>query len=163
MATKELVTLPWFREGLGGRAWSPALRVGPWLFVSGVTAVDYRTMRTVGATGGTETTPARLDPEAQWRQVLTNLREIVQAAGGTLDDVVLANVYVTDMQYYVQYERIRREFFQPPYPVCTAVAVQRLVHPDWVLEIEAVAYIEHAGRSAPVGPRRARRPVSRPV
>jgi enamine deaminase RidA (YjgF/YER057c/UK114 family) len=147
VAIKQLVSLPEFQQGLGGRAWSPALRVGPWLFVSGVTAVDYQTMRTVGAEGGDETTPARLDPEAQWRQVLGNLRRIVEAAGGTMDDVVLANVYVTDMQYYVRYEHIRREFFRPPYPVCTAIQVGGLVHPNWVLEIEAIAYIDNeAGR-----------------
>lgn len=145
MTVKQLVTLPEFHQGLGGRAWSPALKVGPWLFVSGVTAVDYGSMRTVGAMGGDDITPARLDPEAQWRQVLSNLRRIVEAAGGSMDDVVLANVYVTDMRYYVEYEHIRKEFFRPPYPVCTAVAVQRLVHPNWVLEIEAVAYLGEPG------------------
>ena len=38
-------------------------------------------------------------------------------------------------------KHIRSEYFTPPYPVCTAVAVRDLVHPDWILEIEAIAYI----------------------
>jgi enamine deaminase RidA (YjgF/YER057c/UK114 family) len=57
-------------------------------------------------------------------------------------DIVMANVFVTDMQYYAHYQHIREEFFTPPYPVCTAVAVRSLVHPDWILEIEAIAYLE---------------------
>jgi enamine deaminase RidA (YjgF/YER057c/UK114 family) len=36
------------------------------------------------------------------------------------------------------------EVFNPPYPVCTALAVRGLVHPDWILEIECMAYIEPA-------------------
>jgi enamine deaminase RidA (YjgF/YER057c/UK114 family) len=56
--------------------------------------------------------------------------------------VVLANVFVTDMRYYYEYQWIREEFFEPPYPVCTAVAVRALVNPEWVLEIEVQAYIE---------------------
>ncbi len=142
MARKQLVTIPAYASVLGGRVWSPGLKVGPWLFLSGVTAVDYATMRTVGAEGGTATTPPRIDPEAQWRQVLKNIKLLVEAAGGTMDDIVLANVFVTDMQYYAHYQHIRSEFFSPPYPVCTAVAVRGLVHPDWILEMEAIAYID---------------------
>lgn len=149
MARKQLILGPHhYTEGLGGRIWSPGLKVGPWLFLSGVTPVDYRTMTTVGASGGTSTTPSRIDPEAQWRQVLSNIKEMVEAAGGTMDDIVLANVYVTDMQYYAHYQEIRKEFFNPPYPVCTAVAVRGLVHPDWVLEIEAIAYIDDGADTA---------------
>jgi enamine deaminase RidA (YjgF/YER057c/UK114 family) len=61
-----------------------------------------------------------------------------------MKDVVLANVFVTDMHYYTDYEWIRKEFFEPPYPVCTALEVSRLVHPDWVLEIEVMAYIDES-------------------
>jgi enamine deaminase RidA (YjgF/YER057c/UK114 family) len=46
------------------------------------------------------------------------------------------------MRYYYEYQWIREEFFEPPYPVCTAVAVRALVNPEWVLEIEVQAYIE---------------------
>lgn len=146
MARKQVVTIPAYASGLGGRVGSPGLKVGPWLFLSGVTAVDYATMRTVGAEGGTTTTPPRIDPEAQWRQVLKNVKLLVEAAGGTMDDIVLANVFVTDMQYYAHYQHIRSEFFSPPYPVCTAVAVRGLVHPDWILEMEAIAYIDGEDR-----------------
>lgn len=141
---KQLVTRPGFEEGLGGRIWSPGLKIGPWLLLSGITAVNWKTGTTVGVSGGTAMTPGTVDPEAQWRQVLTNIKEMVEAAGGTMRDVVLANVFVTDMRFYYEYEWIRKEFFEPPYPVCTAVAVRGLVSPDWILEIEVMAYIELA-------------------
>jgi enamine deaminase RidA (YjgF/YER057c/UK114 family) len=140
---KELVVSPGYKGGLGGRAWSPGLRVGPWLFLSGITSVDYQAGKTVGR--GEEPAPftqGKVDPEAQWRQVLTNIKEIVEGAGGTMADIVLANVYVTDMSYYYDYQWVRNEFFVEPYPVCTAIEVSQLVHPDWVLEIEIQAYIE---------------------
>jgi enamine deaminase RidA (YjgF/YER057c/UK114 family) len=141
VVNKEAVTVPAYRGGLGGRAWSPALRVGPWLFVSGITAVDYEKGETVGLSGGSDMTPPSVDPELQWRQVLTNIKTVVEAAGGTMRNIVLANVFVTDMRYYYEYEWIRREFFEPPYPVCTAVAVRSLVRPEWLLEIEIQAYL----------------------
>jgi len=141
---KQIIAAPDFKGGLGGRIWSPGLKLGPWLFLSGVTAVDYTAMKTVGVGDPRTLTPRKRDPEAQWRQVLTNIREIVETAGGTMSDVVQANVFVTDMHYYYDYEWIRKEFFTEPYPVCTAVEVASLVHPDWIVEIEVMAYIAEA-------------------
>jgi 2-iminobutanoate/2-iminopropanoate deaminase len=88
-------------------------------------------------------TPPKKDPEAQWRQVLTNIRSMMEQAGGTMADVVMANVFVTDMHYYYDYEWVRQEFFVEPYPVCTAVEVGSLVHTDWMLEVEVIGYIEN--------------------
>lgn len=140
---KEPVAIPGYKGGLGGRAWSPALKVGPWLFLSGITAVDYQQGKTVGrAPQPAPFTPGKVDPEAQWRQVLSNIKAVVEAAGGTMADVVVANVFVTDMSYYYDYEYVRKEFFTEPFPVCTAVEVGSLVHPEWILEIEVQAYIE---------------------
>jgi enamine deaminase RidA (YjgF/YER057c/UK114 family) len=139
---KQIITAPGYQGGLGGRAWSPGLRFGPWLFMSGITAVDYEHGSNVGRGESTHTTPGTIDPEAQWRQVLTNIKGIVENAGGSMSDVVMANVFVTDMHFYYQYEWIRKEFFTEPYPVSTAVEVGSLVHPDWILEIECIAYID---------------------
>lgn len=146
---KHVITAPGYKGGLGGRAWSPGLKIGPWLMLSGVTSVDYRTHRTAGVgEPPSPMTPGTVDAEAQWRQVLTNIKHLVEEAGGTMADVVLANVFVTDIHYYYDYEWIRRDFFSEPYPVCTAVEVSRLVHPDWVLEIECLAYIDYGSADA---------------
>ena len=61
----------------GGRPYSPALRVGDWLIVSGQ-----------AATGADEEVVGRGDPEAQWRQCLANIEELVSEAGGSMADVV---------------------------------------------------------------------------
>lgn len=142
MVQKQVITMPGYEGGLGGRAWSPGLRVGPWLFLSGITPVDYENNRNAGRGEGSHTTPGEIDPVAQWRQVLGNIKKMVEAAGGTMADIVMANVFVTDMHFYYQYEWVRKEFFEEPYPVCTALEVGSLVHPDWILEIECIAYIE---------------------
>jgi 2-iminobutanoate/2-iminopropanoate deaminase len=140
---KQLITTPGYKGGLGGRAWSPGIKVGPWLFLSGITAVDYNAGRTVGrGDPPSPFTPGTPDPEAQWRQVLSNIKAVIEGAGGTMADVVVANVFVTDMHFYYDYEWVRREFFEEPYPVCTSVEVSSLVSPDWILEIEVQAYIE---------------------
>lgn len=140
---KQVITSPDYKGGLGGRVWSPGLKVGPWLYVSGITAVDYGTQTMVGVgEQPSPMTPGKVDAEAQWRQVLSNIKGLVENAGGTMGDIVMANVFVTDMHYYYDYEWVRREYFVEPYPVCTAVEVSRLVHPDWVLEIECIAHIE---------------------
>jgi enamine deaminase RidA (YjgF/YER057c/UK114 family) len=142
VAEKQLITRSGYKGGLGGRAWSPGIKVGPWLFLSGVTAVDYDKGVTVGRGEPRSMTPGSPDPEAQWRQVLSNIKDLVEAAGGTMADIVLANVFVTDMHFYYDYEWVRKEYFVEPYPVCTAVECSSLVHPDWILEIEVQAYIE---------------------
>ena len=141
MAKKELIVRKGYEGGLGGRYWSPGIKVGPWLFLSGVTSVDYDKGVTVGRGEPRPMTPGSPDPEAQWRQVLTNIKDLMEAAGGTMDDIVLANVFVTDMSFYYDYEWVRGEFFNEPYPVCTSVEVASLVHPDWLLEIEVQAYL----------------------
>lgn len=142
---KQVITAPDYKGGLGGRIWSPGLKVGPWLFLSGITAVDYGSSENVGVgPQPNPMTPGAVDVEAQWRQVLTNIKNVVEGAGGSMADIVQANVFVTDMHFYFEYEWVRREFFVEPYPVCTALEVTRLVHPDWVLEIECVAYIDES-------------------
>jgi enamine deaminase RidA (YjgF/YER057c/UK114 family) len=133
---------PGHEAGLGGRIWSPGIKKGPWLFLSGITSVDYESAATVGIEERSAMTPPKIDPEQQWRQVLSNIGSLLEVAGGTVADVLLANVFVTDMHYYTDYQWIREEFFVEPYPVCTSVEVGRLVSPNWCLEIECTAYIE---------------------
>lgn len=135
----EKIAIPGLRS-VGDRLWSQALRAGPWVLLSGQVAVDHD-QRTVGIESGSSTTVGPVDPAAQWRQALGNIKELVEAAGGTMADVVKCNVYVTDVRYYVNYQHIRGEFFSDPYPVSTAFVVHQLVHPDWIIEIEAEAYI----------------------
>jgi reactive intermediate/imine deaminase len=66
------------------------------------------------------------DVEAQIRQVFDNLKAIVVAAGATLDDVVKANIYLTDLSHFALVNKVMAEYFREPYPARAAVGVAAL-------------------------------------
>src|SRR5262245_10450571 len=83
------------------------------------------------------------DAAAQVEQAFANLRTVVQACGGTLDDVVKLNIYVTDASYRPAVAAARqRHFKQGQYPASTYVVVSALAVPQLLVEVEAVAMIE---------------------
>jgi enamine deaminase RidA (YjgF/YER057c/UK114 family) len=108
------------------------VRVGNQVYVAGQTAVDER---------GNVVGKGNID--AQARQVFRNLQKCLEAAGANFDQVVKLNIYSTDLDAHLPaLTKTRREFF-PREPVAsTTIQVPRLVHPDWLLEIEAVAVLE---------------------
>ena len=114
----------------GGRPYSPAMRVGDQLYISGQVPIDGS-----GATVG----PG--DPVAQTRQCFENIKELVEAAGGSMDDIFWLTSYVTDMRVFMEHPEIRTEFLSPPYPASTVVQVGSLAQPGWMIEIEARAYL----------------------
>lgn len=84
---------------------------------------------------------AKGDVAGQTRQVLVNIRTVLESVGGTLDDVVSVVVYVTDLAGLKQIHEVRSQFFKPPYPASTLVQVSGLVKPDYLIEIAAIASI----------------------
>ena len=83
------------------------------------------------------------DMRAQTCQILDNLRISLEAAGALPADVVRINVYTLNTDDYVANgapEGIA--FFGDTKPSSTTVQVSRLVHPDWLVEIEATAVID---------------------
>lgn len=107
--------------------YSQAIRVGDWLFVSGQVPVDPVTAMLV---------PGGL-PE-QVTRVLLNLKAVVEAAGGTLKQVVRTTVYLTDLKDFPEFNHLYGELFPPPYPARAVVQVAGLPAGARV-EIEAVA------------------------
>ncbi len=81
------------------------------------------------------------DVAGQTRQVFANIGAVLAEAGGTLDDVVKITVFAADIRYRDEINRVRTETFSEPYPASTQVAVASLVDPEWLVEIEAVAFI----------------------
>ncbi len=78
---------------------------------------------------------------AQSWYILDNLRKTVEAAGGTLNDVVKLTQYFRDLRDFPIYNRIRAQFFADP-PASTVVRVLELLPtPDSLLEVDATAYI----------------------
>ena len=109
-------------------AWQPEGRV---LYISGHVSQDAD-----GNTVGKDCM------EAQTRQALENIRDVLAHVGGTMDDVAKVTVFCTDVTEIETIHKVRYEFFNPPYPASTLVQVARLIDPDWLIEIEAIAIIK---------------------
>ena len=119
---------------LDAPAYSQGVKVsgaGATLYISGQVAQDRK-----------GTIVGKGDFAAQARQVLKNLKAMVEAGGGTLADVVKLTFYLTDVRYRADLVPIREEFFGPKLPASTLITTPALAHPDYLLEIEATAFIE---------------------
>jgi enamine deaminase RidA (YjgF/YER057c/UK114 family) len=65
----------------------------------------------------------------------------VEAGGGTMDNIVKINTYLTDIRHRADLVPIREEFIGKKSPASTLVAVAALAMPEWLIEVEAVAVI----------------------
>ena len=83
---------------------------------------------------------------AQYEQVLKNLQAVVNEAGGTLQDIVKLNIYVTDRQIYRQNLRalgvVHREYFGNYYPAMALFEVSGLFREEALIEMEGVAHLQ---------------------
>lgn len=102
---------------------------GDRVYVSGQGPVDPETGEVVSDDVGEQTA-----------RTIENLEAILEAAGASLDDVLKANVYVTDMDDYETVNEVYAEYFSEPYPARAAVEVSRLPIEIGV-EIEVVASV----------------------
>ena len=66
------------------------------------------------------------DFEAQAHQVFKNLRAVCEAAGGSLDDMVKVNAYLTDLNHFAVFNRVMEQYFSQPFPARAAVGVASL-------------------------------------
>jgi reactive intermediate/imine deaminase len=81
------------------------------------------------------------DIAAQTRQVCENLKAAVEEAGGTMDDICRVDVYIRNMEQFAAIHKVRREYFREPLPASTMVEVVKMTHPDYLIEINAIAVI----------------------
>ncbi len=111
-------------------ALSPGIKVGDFLFVSGHVGNDA---------SGNLVGPG--DCEAQSRQVMANIRGVVEAAGGTMANVVKITCFLTDVANYPAYSKVRSETFPNDPPASSTVIVAGLVRPELLVEVEAVVHL----------------------
>lgn len=117
-------------------------------FSHGIATRDGQTLYLAGQDAGdaTGTIVAPGDIVAQYEQVLSNLRGVVEAAGGTMSDIVKLNIFVTDLAAYraalPALGKIHRAYFGRYYPTIALVGASALFQPDALIEMEGVAVIE---------------------
>ena len=95
------------------------------------------------------------DMRAQAKQVFENLKIALEAAGSDLAHVVRLNSYLTDMGQMAAYRDVRTEYLaglaHPP--ASTTLGVSRLVDPDLLLEVEAIAVVAETPATSKKTPR----------
>ena len=79
------------------------------------------------------------DMAEQTRQVIRNMQTVLEAAGGSLDDIVSIVVYTTDMREFKRIVEARMEFFKEKLPTSTIVEVNHLSEPGLLIEFQAIA------------------------
>ena len=106
---------------------SPAIKAGGFVFVSGQASVDAKTGDIISDTF-----------ENEFRRTMDNLTRILAAAGASLKQVVQVRSYVKDARDLPEYNRLYREFFKEPYPARTTITncLGKVL-----FEIDVVAYV----------------------
>ncbi len=112
------------------KTWSNCLVVGDVAYIAGLTA---------RAPDGSAQTS--LDDYGQAKAIFTKIKGLVEAAGGTMADVLKITVFVTDIRRREQVWKARQEFFTGDFPASTLVEVAKLADPAITVEIEAVAHL----------------------
>ncbi|MSS71303.1 MAG: hypothetical protein EXS64_07420 [Candidatus Latescibacteria bacterium] len=107
--------------------YSQGVLAGDTLYVSAVGPVDPATGEVAGDT-----------IEAQAARAIENVRAIVQAAGGTLDDVVKVTAFLADLADFQKFNAVYQQHFKPPYPARSTVQV---VLNRGLIVLDAVAYL----------------------
>lgn len=119
------------KVGATDGTWAQVTRKGNIVFISGQVALDE-----AGNLVGNE------DFEAQARQCLDNLVDVLKAVGGSLKDLMMITVFVRDMAQRPIFARVRDAYFRANPPASTIVEVKRLFMDEVLLEVNGIAVLD---------------------
>lgn len=107
--------------------YSQAVKAGNTVYLSGQIPLVPRTMELVSD-----------QFEEQAVQVFENLSAVIEAAGGTLQDLVKLKIFLTDLSHFATVNSVMERYFQPPYPARAAVGIAALPK-GALIEVEGIA------------------------
>jgi reactive intermediate/imine deaminase len=109
-----------------------AIQIDNTIYISGQIPLDQE-MHVVG----------KNDIAVQTERVYENLKKVIEEAGGSMSNIVMLNIYCTDLEGYDKKTRhLRKKYFGDYYPATTAIEVKRLYRPDFMIEVEAIAVLD---------------------
>ena len=109
-----------------------AIQIDKTLYISGQVPLDME-LKSVGEG----------DIAAQTEQVYANMKKVLEGAGGGMQNIVMLNIYCTDLDAYDHHTRaVRKKYFGDYYPATTAVEIKRLYRPEYMIEMEGIAVLE---------------------
>ncbi len=109
--------------------YSPAIKTGNLLFVSGQVPINPTTAKLVEG-----------DIKAQTSQVMDNMKIILEAAGGGMGDIVKVNAFLKDMKDFKGFNEVYKSYFSEPYPARSCVQSANPV--DALVEVECIAVLK---------------------
>jgi len=124
---REIIHTSQAPEAIG--TYSQAIKVGDTVYLSGQIPLVPETMTVIEG-----------DFATQVRRVFDNLSAVAEAAGGSLQDIVKLNIFLTDLSFFGTVNEIMAEYFQQPYPARAAIGVASLPK-DVPVEMDAVMHL----------------------
>jgi reactive intermediate/imine deaminase len=112
MNIKQIISTTHAPAAIG--TYSQAVKVGNTVYLSGQIGLDPTSMQLVEGI------------EAQVHRVFSNLKAVTEAAGGTMNNIVKLNVFLTDLANFALVNSVMAEYFVEPYPARAAVGVASL-------------------------------------
>jgi len=128
--SKEIAPVPGLPDPGPTRAYSHGVRVDKLLFLAGQTGSDAQPQSGQGRF------------EAQTRRTFARMQTILEAAGGSLDNLVTMTVFVTDIRFGDEFVRLRGEILKRDFPASALIGVSHLAGPEALIEIQAIAALD---------------------
>ena len=127
MANKKFIQTPDAPAAIG--TYSQAVRIDHTVYLSGQIGLDPTSMQMVEGI------------DAQIHRVFQNMRAVATAAGGSMDDVVKINIFLTDLAHFARVNETMATYFHQPYPARAAVGIASLPR-GALIEADGVMYLQ---------------------